>query len=221
LQFLIEFLYLSSFSRKGVFPMKFNQYAAIVERRSHVQESLLPVFDEIVQSCVKIAQSARGICNAFRSLQSYLDEKVIAGGVSCQRRSVLLAVHDMIEDREAPLVLQRKALAQLIMLQMNPVPKLTLYRDIATAILRVEAVMRQSAALAPQELNPEPILTPASLHHWEDLRQWVHSSVEAASVGLAGFRAAMPVLHAPRLSLLALSGLRYYRPSGFRAAIST
>ncbi|HWJ17428.1 MAG TPA: hypothetical protein VNR65_01750 [Geobacterales bacterium] len=132
-----------------------------------------------------------------------------------------MTVHDMIEDREAPLVLQRKDLAQLIMLQMNPVPKLTLYREIATAILRMEAVMRQSAAQAPQEQKPEPILTPATLHHWEDLRQWVHSSVEAASVGLAGFRAAMPVLHAPRLSLLALSGLRYYRPSGFRAAIST
>jgi hypothetical protein len=201
--------------------MKFYQYAAIVERRRHVQESLLPVFDEIVQSCVKIAQSARGICNAFSSLQSYLDERVIADGVPSQRRSVLLAVHDMIEDREAPLALQRKALAQLILLQMHPIPKLTLYRDIATAILRMEAVMRQSAAQAPKEQEREPILTPAGLHHWENLRQWVHSSVEAVSVDLAGFRGVVPVLHAPRLSLLALSGLRYQRPSGFRAAIST
>jgi hypothetical protein len=201
--------------------MKFNQYAAIVERRRHVQESLLPVFDEIVQSCVKIAQGGRGTGNAFSSLQSYLDERVIAGGVSCQRRSVLLAVHDMIEDREAPLVLQRKALAQLMLSQMNPIPKLTLYRDIATAILRMEAFMRQSAAQAPKAQQREPVLTPASLHHLEDLRQWVHSSVEAVSVGLAGFRAGLPVLHAPRLSLLALSGLRYQRPSGFRAAIST
>ena len=201
--------------------MKVKLYEAIVERRRHVHASLLPVFDEIVQSCVKIAQGGRGIGNAFSSLQSYLDEGVIAGGVSCQRRTVLLTVHDMIEDREAPLVLQRKALAQLILLQMHPVPKLTLYRDIATAILRMEAVMRQSAAQAPKEQKPEPILTPASLHHWEDLRQWVHSSVETASVGLAGFRAAMPVLHAPRLSLPALGGLLYYLPSGLRAAIST
>ncbi len=132
-----------------------------------------------------------------------------------------MAVHDMIEDREAPLVLQRKALAQLIMLQMNPIPKLTLYRDIATAILRMEAVMRQSAAQAPKVQPREPVLTPASVHHLEELRQWVHSSVEAASVALAGFRGVMPVLHAPRLSLLALSGLRYPRPSGFREAITT
>ena len=169
--------------------MKFNQYAAIIEGRRHVQASLLPDFDEIVQSCVKIAQSARGTGSAFSSLQSYLDGRSIAGGVSCQRRTVLLAVHDMIEDREAPLVLQRKALAQLILLQMHPVPKLTLYRDIATAILRMEAVMRQSAAQAPKEQQREPVLTPASLHHLEDLRQWIHSSAEAVSVGLAGFRA--------------------------------
>ena len=201
--------------------MKFNQYAAIVERRRDVHASLLPTFDEIVQSCVKIAQGGRETGNAFSSLQSYLDEMVVAGGISCQRRSVLLAVHDMIEDRNAPLVLQRKALAQLIMLQMNPIPKLTLYRDIATAILRMEAVMRQSAAQAPQQPQREPVLTPASLHHLEDLRQWVHSSAEAVSVGLASFRAVLPALHAPSLSLLALSGLRYQRPSGFRAAIST
>ncbi len=200
--------------------MKFNQYAAIVERRREVHASLLPTFDEIVQSCVKIAQAARGIGNAFSSLQSYLDEGVIAGGVSCQRRSVLLAVHDMIEDREAPLALQRKALAQLILLQMHPVPKLTLYRDIATAILRMEAVMRLSAAQAPQEQQREPVLTPASLHHLEDLRQWVHSSAEAVSAGLASFRAVLPVIHAPGLSLLALS-VRYQRPSGLRAVIST
>ena len=201
--------------------MKFNQYTAIVERRRHVQASLLPAFDEIVQSCVKIAQGGRGTGNAFSSLQSYLDGRVIAGGVSCQRRSVLLAVHDMIEDREAPLVLQRKAVAQLILLQMHPVPKLTLYRDIATAILRMEAVMRQSAAQAPKEQQREPVLLPAGLPHWEDLRGWVHSSAEVVSVGLVSFRAVLPVLHAPSLSLLALSGLRYPRPSGFRAAITT
>ena len=171
--------------------MKFKQYEAIVERRRHVHTSLLPAFDEIVQSCVKIAQAGRGTGNAFSSLQSYLDERVIAGGVSCQRRSVLLAVHDMIEDREAPLALQRKALAQLISLQMHPVPKLTLYRDIATAILRMEAVMRQSAAQAPKEQKREPIPAPASLPHWEDLREWVHSSAETVSVGLPSFSVAI------------------------------
>ena len=201
--------------------MNVKQYMAIIERRRHVHASLLPVFDEIAQTCVKIAQEGRGIGDAFSSLQSYLDGRVIAGDVSYQRRTVLLAIHDMAEDREAPLALQRKALAQLIMLQMHPVPKLTHYRDIATSILRMEVVMRLSAAQAAKEMKCEPVLTPASVPHWEDLRQWVRSSVETVSVGLAGFRAALPVLHAPRLSLLALSGVRYHRPSGFRAAIST
>ncbi len=218
-QFLIEFLYLSVFIRKGVFPMSVKQYAAIIESRRHVHASLLPAFDEIAQSCVAIAQG-RGTGNAFSSLQSYLDERVIAGGVPRQRRSILLAIHDMAEDKEAPLALQRKALAQLIMLQMLPLPNLTLYRDIATAILRMEVVMRLSAQ-APKEWKSEPVLTPASMHHWEALRQWCQSSVQTVSVGLAGFRATLPMLHAPRLSLLALSGMRYHRPSGFRAAIST
>jgi hypothetical protein len=198
------------------------QYEAIVERRRHVQTSLLPVFDEIAQTCIKLARGGQGGINP---LQSYLDGRISIDGATCSRRSVLLAIHDMAQDSEAPLALQRKALAQLMMLQMLPIPKLSLYRDIATAILRMEVVIRSAAAQAPKEQKPEPILSPATAAHWEDVREWVRSSVDALSVGLAGVRAAMPVLHAPRLSALALSGLRYqmryYRPASLRAAVST
>jgi hypothetical protein len=160
--------------------MNLKLYMAVVERRRHVQESLLPVFDEIAQTCIKIAQGRRGTGNPFSSLQNYLDGRIIIGEVSCQRRSILLAIHDMAQDREAPLALQRKALAQLIALQINPIPKLTLYRDVATAILRMEAVMRLSAAQAPKERKREPILISASLRHWEDLRQWGQSSADVS-----------------------------------------
>ena len=225
LQFLIEILYVLGSAKKGVFPMNFYLYGPVVERRRHVQASLLPVFDEIAQACVKIAQGGRGTGNAFSSLQSYLDGTVTAGGVSCSRRSVVLAIHDMAQDREAPLALQRKALAQLIMLQMHPIPKLTLYRDIAMALLRMEVVMRQLAARAPVEQEREPILSSAGMLVWEDVQQRVHASVEAVSLGLAGVRAALPQLHAPNLSSLMLSGLRYLPnfngASGHRAAIST
>jgi hypothetical protein len=162
--------------------MNLKLYMAVVERRRHVQESLLPVFDEIVQTCVKIAQGRRGTGN--------------------------------------PLALQRKALAQLIALQMNPIPKLTLYRDVATAILRMEVVMRLSAAQAPKERKREPILVSASLRHWEDLRQWGQSSADAMSASLAGLQAALLEIHAPRMPSLTLSALRYQFASSLRAVIS-
>jgi hypothetical protein len=194
------------------------QYMAIVERRRHVQPSLLLVFDEIAQNCLKLM---RGGQRGVAPLQSYLDGKINTHGVACSRRSVLLAIHDMARDIEAPLALQRKALSQLIMLRMNQAPKLALYRDIATSILRMEIVIRETAALALKEPKREPILTPAAMAHLEDLREWVHSSMEAVSVGLAGFRTALAQIPAPRLSLAALNGLRYQRPANLRPAIST
>lgn len=202
--------------------MNVKQYEAIVERRRHVQASLLPAFDEIAQNSLKLSRGRQG---GVYPLQSYLDGRVIIDGITHSRRSILLAIHDMAEDREAPLALQRKALAQLIILQMLPIPKLALYRDIATSILRMEVVIRLAAAQAPKERTREPILSTASVAHWEDLRAWVQSSVEAVSVKLAGIRVAVPALHAPRLSSLALSGSRYqlrsYRHASLRAAIST
>jgi hypothetical protein len=200
--------------------MNLKLYMAIVETRRHVQESLLPVFDEIAQTCVKIAQGRRGAGNPFSSLQSYLDGRIIVGDVSYQRRSLLLAVHDMAQDKEAPLALRRKALAQLIALQMNPIPKLTLYRDVATAILRMEVVMRLSAAQAPKERKREPILASASLSYWEDLRQWGQSSADAMSASLAGLQTALLEIHAPRMPSLTFSALRYQFASSLRAVIS-
>jgi len=41
----------------------------------------------------------------------------------------------MKEDLEAPLALQKRALAELMSLKVRPAPQLKLYRDIATAIL--------------------------------------------------------------------------------------
>ncbi len=195
-----------------------NQYKAIVERRRHVQPSLLPVFDEIAQNCLKLMRGGQG---GVAPLQSYLDGKINTHGVACSRRSVLLAIHDMVQDTEAPLALQRKALSQLIMLRMKQIPKLALYREIATSILRMEIVLREAAVQVSKEPKPEPILAPEAMAHLEDLRQWVYSSVDAVFVGLAAFRAALPQLHAARLSLAALSGLRFQRTASLGQAIST
>ncbi|HWJ18041.1 MAG TPA: hypothetical protein VNR65_04850, partial [Geobacterales bacterium] len=61
---------------------------------------------------------------------------------------ILLEIHDMKEDLEAPQALQKSALAEFNSLKLRPIPKLSSYRDIATALLRAEVVMRSAALQA-------------------------------------------------------------------------
>jgi hypothetical protein len=55
---------------------------------------------------------------------------------------IILAIHDMKEGVEAPPALQSKTLSKLELLNVRPLPQVTFYYDIATAILRMEVVMR-------------------------------------------------------------------------------
>jgi hypothetical protein len=48
----------------------------------------------------------------------------------------------MKEDLDAPLALQEGAFAKLQSLKVQPAPELRLYRDLATALLRMEVVIR-------------------------------------------------------------------------------
>ncbi len=70
------------------------------------------------------------------------------GAAFYTRRAILLAIHDMKDDLEAPLALQERTLAQLLSLKVWPKPELKLYRDIATALLRMEVVIRSTALQA-------------------------------------------------------------------------
>jgi len=72
----------------------------------------------------------------------------LVDGAFCRRRTVLLATHDMKEEREAPAALQKNALAKLESLDIKPIPPLRFYRDIATALLRMEVVIRLEAMQA-------------------------------------------------------------------------
>jgi hypothetical protein len=117
-----------------------NAYVAVAEARRPFQVRLLSAFDEIAQTFLK---AARG--RAHTSLQSYLDGVVAIGGACFTRRAILLAIHDMKEELAAPLALQEGALAELLSLKVWPAPELRLYRDIATALLRMEVVIRFQA----------------------------------------------------------------------------
>jgi len=120
--------------------MNNNAYLAGTEARRPFHVSLLSAFDEIAQTVLKTARAKVHI-----SLQSYLDGRVLIGGADVSRRAILLAIHDMKEDLEAPPALQERTLAEVISLKVRPAPELKLYRDIATALLRMEVVVRFQA----------------------------------------------------------------------------
>ena len=125
------------------------------------QSSLLSTFEEIAQTFLNSVSGERGNGKVFTSLQDYLDGSVLINGAYCRRRTVLLAIHDMKDELEAPPALQSKTLAKLELLRLRPVPQVTFYQDVATAILRMEVVIRLEAMQALVEIEAwlEPIGT--------------------------------------------------------------
>jgi hypothetical protein len=117
-----------------------NTYLPVPESRRPFQGSLLSAFDKIAQTFLGTAHG-----KVHSSLQRYLDGGVAIGGAHFTRRAILLAIHDMKEDLEAPRALQERALAEVLSLKVRPAPELRLYRDIATALLRMEVVIRATA----------------------------------------------------------------------------
>ena len=113
------------------------------ERRPR-QSNLLSKFDEIAQTFLSLVEGARerGSGAVFTSLQDYLDGSVSINGENFRRRTIVLTIHDLTEDLEAPPALQSKTLSKLELLNVRPLPQVTFYRDIATAILRMEVVTR-------------------------------------------------------------------------------
>ncbi len=98
-----------------------------------------PLFDQI----------ARGFLESVASHQeelsyclNYLDDEVKIDGAWYPRRAVVLAMEDLKQQIDAPLTLQNEARAQMRLLKFNSIPELKLYRDIATAILRMDAALR-------------------------------------------------------------------------------
>ncbi len=119
-------------------------YVAVTQTRAKArrpfQARLLTAFDEIAQACLNAARES-----AHTHLQTYLDGTVAIGDAYFTRRAILLAIHDMKEELAAPLALQERVLAELLLLKVWPAPELRFYRDIATALLRMEVVVRFQA----------------------------------------------------------------------------
>ncbi len=118
------------------------------EERCGLQSSLLSKFEEIAQTFLNALSGERGNGKVFAFLQDYLDGSVLVDGAYCRRRTVLLAIHDMREGLDAPMALQSKVLSKLELLNILPMPQVRHYRDIATALLRMEVVIRLEAMQA-------------------------------------------------------------------------
>jgi len=126
-----------------------------IDERRRRQSSLISIFKEIAQTFLNSVSGERGNGTVFTSLQEYLDGSVLVDDAYCRRRTVLLTIHDLKEELEAPPTLQSKTLAKLELLHVRPLPQVAFYQDIATAILRMEVVIRLEAmqALADQLID--------------------------------------------------------------------
>jgi hypothetical protein len=122
-----------------------NACLAAAETRRPIQISLLSAFNEIAQTFLSIARGKVHI-----PVQSYLDGRVAIDGSYFTRRAILLAIHDMKADLKAPFALQETVFAELLSLKVRPTPELELYRDVATALLRMEVVLRLTALHAAE-----------------------------------------------------------------------
>lgn len=112
------------------------------------QESLIPSFNEIAQTFLA------GVPGNADDLQKYLDGTVEVDGIRYRRRTVLLAIHDMKHEREALPSLQKETLAKLTHLKVRPIPPLKFYRDLATALLRMEVVVRMGTLIGQDRSQP-------------------------------------------------------------------
>jgi hypothetical protein len=115
------------------------------ENLRRFQESLIPAFEEIAETFLA------GAPGNASDLQTYLDSSVRVHGIRYRRRTILLAIHDMKHEHTAPQTLQKETLAYLMLLNVRPIPPLNSYRDIATALLRMEIVIRLGAPLVGEE----------------------------------------------------------------------
>ena len=130
------------------------------EWRCH-QSTMLSKFEEIAKTFLNSVNGEKESNEVFASLQDYLDGAVLVDGAYSRRRTVVLTIHDMAEELEAPIALQDKTLEKLEFLSLRPVPRVRFYQDVATAILRMEVVIRLKAATqipgeALAQRTPEP-----------------------------------------------------------------
>ena len=99
----------------------------------------LEVFESIATGFLRALASRNGTGD-LASCAIYLDGADTIDGASYPRRAIVLAVEDLKQKIEAPPALVSEVSGMMELVKLTPVPVLTLYSDIATVILRMDAV---------------------------------------------------------------------------------
>jgi hypothetical protein len=137
------------FDNDGMLLMSQNALVTAAYDVCRFQESLIPSFNEIAQTFLA------GVPGDANELQKYLDGTVHVDGIRYRRRTVLLAIHDMKHEREAPPALQNETFVKLTLMKVRPIPPLKFYRDVATALLRLEVVMKMGTLTSDGSIRPQ------------------------------------------------------------------
>jgi hypothetical protein len=119
------------------------QVAVRAEANLSLYGGQIPIFDQIAIGFLKELSSHRQSMHATACLD-YLDGKIKVDCDWYTRRSLILAVEDLKQQSEAPLRLRREVYDFMKLLDLTPIPELKLYRDVATAILRIDATLHLS-----------------------------------------------------------------------------
>jgi hypothetical protein len=137
-------------------PVMTKELVTPAEARRHFYAGRLPLFDHIVQGFLKAAATRQK--SGLFAVLNYLDDAIMIDGALYTRRAVVLAMEDLEQQIEAPLMLQEDARAQMSALELNPIPELKLYCEIATAILRMDSALRHSIRTRAQDaLDTGPV----------------------------------------------------------------
>ena len=99
----------------------------------------LDVFESIATGFLR-ALASRKETGDLATCTVYLDGADTIDGTPYPRRAVVLAVEDLRQKIEAPPALVSEVSSVIELIKLTPVPELKLYPDIATAILRIDAV---------------------------------------------------------------------------------
>ena len=103
------------------------------------REGPLDVFESIATGFLRALANPHGTGD-LATCTVYLDGADTIEGTSHPRRAVVLAVEDLWQKIEAPPALVSEVSSVMELIKLTPVPELKLYPDIATAILRIDAV---------------------------------------------------------------------------------
>lgn len=126
-----------------------NEKTAARANAGGLNANRLELFSQIVQGLLStLAVAGREAPDC----RGYLDGKVKIDGGLYPRRLVVLAIEDLKQQVVAPLPLRSEVYELMKHRELEPIPELKLYRDLATAILRVDAALhlaRIRGALKP------------------------------------------------------------------------